>query len=623
MGRAQEKADLAQLWNRAKDGELTIALVGGEPGAGKTRLVREMSKEAHNQGATVLYGRCDEDLGVPYQPFVEALRFFVEKSPEPSAHLGRLPMELARLVPDLPIDRSTTAPSSDGRRPATDPETERYHLFEALLSWLEAAAEESLVLVVDDLHWATKETMQLLRHIMRGQSTAPIMVMGTYRDVESERSAELADLLAEASRESNVLFVELGGLEAADIAHLLDDLDIESSSTSLASAIQDQTGGNAYFIGELMLQLADAEPDETGARPRCLGRSRRSSWDGSTGCRPRPARPWRWRRRPGPRSKSTCWPERWRCPYRTWSIRSGRRAAPACHASCPSRRCATGSSTPSCAPRSTSTRRSTEGADTTTSSGIAIEDRHAGRIGEHLDDLAFHFARSSDERDISKLIRYARDAGDRAMTQVAYDEAVSFYRLALDAIERPGSSPDPHLLLETLVELGRAQRRGHLHDGRGTLLRAADMAAALGDRDQLIAAALANTRTVFWTGEPTDPERSLVFERALHQLDPGDSTERAQLTACLSVERYLASDEADHLLLADEALAISRRMQRPDRPRVRPALPQPHDVAARHGRRAARSGQGDPRPGPGTGLGEPLRARHMGLPRVQRRHRGR
>ena len=243
VGRNREQADLARLWSRARDGELTIALVGGEPGAGKTRLVREVSKEAHHQGATVLYGRCDEDLGVPYQPFVEALRFFVERSPDPSAHLGRLPMELARLVPDLPVDRSTTGLPADGQRPVTDPETERYHLFEALLSWLEAAAEESLVLVIDDLHWATKETMQLLRHIMRAQSAAPIMIMGTYRDVESERSPDLADLLAEASRESNVLFVELGGLEADDIAHLLADLDIESSSTSLAGRHPGPDGG--------------------------------------------------------------------------------------------------------------------------------------------------------------------------------------------------------------------------------------------------------------------------------------------------------------------------------------------------------------------------------------------
>ena len=197
------------------------------------------------------------------------------------------------------------------------------------------------------------------------------------------------------------------------------------------------------------------------------------------------------------------------------------------------------------------------------------------------------------------------------MTQVAYDEAESFYRLALDAIERPGSSADPHLLLETLVELGRAQRRGHLPDGRTTLLRAADMAAALGDRDQLIAAALANTRTVFWTGEPTDPERSLVFERALHQLDPGDSAERAQLTACLSVERYLAGDEAEHVLLADEALAISRRMQDPTTLGFvlhyrNLTMWRPDTVD-----RAAGAGEGDARPGAGQ---RPRRAASSSAP---------
>ena len=559
VGRAEERADLARFWGRAKEGELTIALVGGEPGAGKTRLVREVSKEAHHQGATVLYGRCDEDLGVPYQPFVEALRFFVEKFPDPAGHLGRLPSELARLVPDLPLD-PLAASTSGAPRPATDPETERYHLFEALLSWLEAASEESLVLVIDDLHWATRETMQLLRHVMRAQSAAPIMVMATYRDVESERSPELADLLAEASREPNVLFVELGGLEAADISHLLDDLDIPASSTSLAAEIQDQTGGNAYFIGELMLQLADADGTEPGARtavPRTvqevvMGRVDRLPDSTRTTLEMAAAA--------GSEIEVDVLARALALPVLDVVDALG----PACRARLsrelpepPLRyrfqhaivRTALYQHTPV-------HRRGRHHHDL----GIAIEDRHAGRIGEHLDDLAFHFARSSDEGDISKLIRYAREAGDRAMAQVAYDEAVSFYRLALDAIERPGSSPDPHLLLATLVELGRAQRRGHIPDGRATLLRAADMAAALGDRDQLIAAALANTRTVFWTGEPTDPERSFVFERALHQLDPGDSMERAQLTACLSVERYLASDEADHLLLADEALAISRRM---------------------------------------------------------------
>jgi class 3 adenylate cyclase/tetratricopeptide (TPR) repeat protein len=562
VGRAAEEADLAQLWQRAKGGELTVALVGGEPGAGKTRLVREMSKVAHRQGATVLYGRCDEDLGVPYQPFVEALRFYVERSPDPTTHLGRLPRELTRLIPGLVIDPPSTS-GTDGHRPPSDPETERFHLFEALLSWLEAAAEESLVLVIDDLQWATRETTKLLRHVMRAQSSAPIMVMATYRDVESERSPELGDLLAEASREANVLFVEVGGLGAEAISDLLDGLDLASSSASLAADIQDQTGGNAYFIGELMLQLADADPNDPGvssevprtvqevvmARVDRLPPSTRTILEMAAAA--------------GSQIEVDVLARALDVPV--GAVVEG--LAPACRARLsrelpepPLRyrfqhaivRTALYQHTPV-------HRRGRHHHDL----AIAIEDRHADRIGEHLDDLAFHFARSSDESDLTKLIRYAREAGDRAMDQVAYDEAVSFYRLALDAIDRPGSAPDPHLLLATLVEMGRAQRRGHLPDGRPTLLRAADMAAALGDRDLLVAAALANTRTVFWTGEPTDPERSLVFERALHQLDPGDSMERAQLTACLSVERYLAGDEADHLRLADEALAISRRMQDP------------------------------------------------------------
>ncbi|MGZ4758116.1 MAG: ATP-binding protein [Acidimicrobiales bacterium] len=565
VGRAREQARLTELWRRAVDGELVVALVGGEPGAGKTRLVREAAKDAHRQGAMVLYGRCDEDLGVPYQPFAEALRFFLDKNPNPQAHLGRMPSELARLVPELSIDdpASSSSGSPETRhRPVTDPETERYHLFEALLSWLEAAAEEPVVLVLDDLHWATRETMLLLRHVMRAQSTAPIMILATYRDVESERSPELADLLAGASRESNVMFVELGGLEADDIGRLLVDFDIVSGSPDLAATIQDQTGGNAYFIGELMMQLAERaesrdDADEAVEVPRTvqevvMGRVDRlptatretlemAAAGGSEievdvlaraldltvtdvvdtlgpACRARLSR-----ELPEP-------PLRYRFQHAI--VRTALYQHTPVH------------------------RRGRHHHDL----GIAIEDRHADRITEHLDDLAFHFARSSDEADIAKLIRYAREAGDRAMDQVAYDKAAGFYQLALQAIERPGSTADPHLHVATLVELGRAQRRGHLPDGRATLLRAADMAAALGDRDLLIAAALANTRTVFWTGEPTDPERSLVFERALHQLDPGDSAERAQLTACLSVERYLASDEVGHVRLADEALAISRRM---------------------------------------------------------------
>ncbi len=566
VGRDREQARITELWARARAGELVVGLVGGEPGAGKTRLVREAAKDAHRQGATVLYGRCDEDLGVPYQPFAEALRFFLDKSPDPTAHLGRVPGELARLVPELPVPApapAATSPTADHRR-VTDPQTERYHLFEALLSWLEAAAEEPLVLVLDDLHWATRETMLLLRHVMRARSAAPIMILVTYRDVESERSPELADLLEEASRESNVLFIELGGLDADDISRLLVDFDIAAGTPDLAASIHDQTGGNAYFIGELMMQLAEQDEFPDGGDPAPVPRTVQEVVLGRVYRLPASTRTTlEMAAAAGSEVEVDVLARALDLPV-TDVVES---LAPACRARLsrelpepPLRyrfqhaivRTALYQHTPV-------HRRGRHHHEL----GIAIEDRHADRIPEHLDDLAFHFARSSDDADTAKLIRYARESGDRAMAQVAYDEAASSYQLALRAIERLGSSADPHLLLTTLVELGRAQRRGHLPAGRSTLLRAADMAVALHDREQLIAAALANTRTVFWTGEPTDPQRSLVFERALHQLEPGDSVERAQLTACLSVERYLAGDEADHVLLADEALAIARRLRDP------------------------------------------------------------
>src|SRR5205823_12026956 len=82
-------------------GGLRVALVAGEPGVGKTRLAAELAGRVHDEGAAVLAGRCDEDLGVPYQPFVEALRHFADHAPLLSGRLGRYGGELARLVPEL------------------------------------------------------------------------------------------------------------------------------------------------------------------------------------------------------------------------------------------------------------------------------------------------------------------------------------------------------------------------------------------------------------------------------------------------------------------------------------------------------------------------------------------
>src|SRR5205807_7813522 len=103
VGRAGEVERLGQVWKEAVAGGLRLALLAGEPGVGKTRLAAEMAGQVHAEGALVLAGRCDEDLGVPYQPFVEALRYFVDHSAAEDLRdrLGRYGGELARLVPEL------------------------------------------------------------------------------------------------------------------------------------------------------------------------------------------------------------------------------------------------------------------------------------------------------------------------------------------------------------------------------------------------------------------------------------------------------------------------------------------------------------------------------------------
>ena len=166
-----------------------MVLVSGEPGIGKTRLSSELARRAHTQGMTVLYGRCDDELGVPYQPFVEALAFVVDNF-EPAVFteaLGRHAGELTRLVPRL-AEHLDNVP--DPMSP--DPETSQYRLFEAVASALTVgAAARPILFVIDDLHWAAKPTLLMLRHIATSTDPARLLIVCTYRDTDLYRAQPL------------------------------------------------------------------------------------------------------------------------------------------------------------------------------------------------------------------------------------------------------------------------------------------------------------------------------------------------------------------------------------------------------------------------------------------------
>jgi class 3 adenylate cyclase/tetratricopeptide (TPR) repeat protein len=258
VGRDAELARLRGLWSEVVVGNPRVVFIGGEPGVGKTRLAGEFSSRAHDEGATVLAGHCDESLGVPYQPFVEALRHFIEHTPRPGlpGRLGRHPEELSRLIPELAEQMPGMAPPV-----RADPETERYRLFEAVASWLGVAAQNQPVLfVLDDLQWAAKPTLLMLRHVVGAIESSAVLILATYRDVDLTRSHPLVELFADVHRQGLDERLHVAGLSPTEVAALLEARaghELDDAGRALADAVAGETGGNAFFVVEVLRHLAE------------------------------------------------------------------------------------------------------------------------------------------------------------------------------------------------------------------------------------------------------------------------------------------------------------------------------------------------------------------------------
>ena len=259
VGRVAERERLAELWGQAREGSLRLVLIAGEAGVGKTRLSTDLASQVHGETATVLYGRCDEDLGVPYQPWVQALGHLVKEAPRRvlDVHVERFGGDLARLVPAL-RDRVRELP--DPRE--SDPETERYLLYAAIAGLLEEAGEqEPMLLILDDLHWADAPTLSLLRHVASADSSMRVMVVGTYRDSDLSSDHPLTTLLADLHREHGVERLKLAGLDSDDVIALMTAAaghELDEDGRELAREITRETSGNPFFAGELLRHLTES-----------------------------------------------------------------------------------------------------------------------------------------------------------------------------------------------------------------------------------------------------------------------------------------------------------------------------------------------------------------------------
>lgn len=258
VGRKTESDRLRGALGRATAHGPQIVLIAGEPGVGKTALVADFARDAHAGGARVLYGRCDEELGVAYQPFAEAFGHYLANCPLPelNAHVERHGCEVSPIAPEL-MRRLPDHPP-----PVTDSDGDRYRLFEAATDLVNRASHGGpLLLVLDDLHWAAPPTLALLRHVLRAR-TAPLVVVGTYRHTEVGADHPLAATLADLWREPGVGRIVLEGLEEEGVAAFVErtggPLGIDEHA--LARALHARTAGNPFFMGEFLRYVA-----ETGA----------------------------------------------------------------------------------------------------------------------------------------------------------------------------------------------------------------------------------------------------------------------------------------------------------------------------------------------------------------------
>ncbi|MER5414269.1 helix-turn-helix transcriptional regulator [Streptomyces virginiae] len=245
VGRADELAVLTDALTRAAGREPQAMLIGGEAGVGKTRLTEEFLCEADRRGAVVAVGGCVEigAEGLPFAPFSTALRALHRLLPEElAAAAAGQEDELARILPEL---------GDTPRGPHDEESTAR--LFELTARMLERlAADRTVVLVLEDLHWADTSTRHLLSYLFRTLVSGRLVVVATYRADDVHRRHPLRPLLAELDRLRTVRRIELSRFNRAEVRRQLAGILAAQPDEAFVDSVFDRSDGNAFFVEELV-----------------------------------------------------------------------------------------------------------------------------------------------------------------------------------------------------------------------------------------------------------------------------------------------------------------------------------------------------------------------------------
>ncbi len=254
IGRTSELAALHLCVEQVKSGKGQLALLSGEAGIGKSRLVVETKTYATAQGFLLLQGQCfPTDRTCPYAPLLDLLRSHLAASPpeQVAADLGSLASTLSPLLPDL-LPPSSDLPSL----PSPDPEQEKRRLFAALAQFFTGQTRKQAVLfVIEDIHWSDDTSLEFLHYLVRHSTAKPLLLLLTYRD--DEVHPRLRQFLAQLDRERLAQEIGLTHLTRDNVDAMLRAIFSlpHSARLELPDPIYDQTEGNPFFVEEVLKSL--------------------------------------------------------------------------------------------------------------------------------------------------------------------------------------------------------------------------------------------------------------------------------------------------------------------------------------------------------------------------------
>jgi tetratricopeptide (TPR) repeat protein len=556
VGREAEMDALCACLTEAAGGRGHIVFVGGEPGIGKTRFVEAAIAEARARGFAVAVGTCDPSADTPgYWPWLQVHRALTTpEGTEPLPPTGQF--TLGGEVVDL-----------GGPPGGAAPDQGRFRLFDtAARALVRRARGDPVLVVLEDIHWADRSSLLLLEFLAPHLRSAAIVVVATYRDLDVIPDQPLYAALAAASRHPHTQRLVLRGLGHEALARFVTaTAGLEPSAPAVDAMLRD-TGGNPFFVGEVVRLLASEAQLERltadasgplGVPPSVrevigqrLGRLSASARDvvdlaATIGVEMPVALLAEAMGRPAMQVLAALEeplaaglvtevredPGRWR--FRHALVREVLYEALG-----PTRRVALHGLV-----------------------GDALERLHGTLDGPHLDELAHHFTCAAPGGSVEKAVEYCARAAARAMERYGFDESARHYERALALV----ASSQPRRRGELLLGHARARKTaGDAHAAGQSFFEAADLARRIDDFDLLGQAAL---RDGLWWAvvSPADDLRAVaLLEEACARLGETDSPLRAAVLAQLATGMAFATWEVIRAsALAADAVAMARRLGDP------------------------------------------------------------